>query len=92
MSKPYPRPFPCESPTCGKVLGIVSQDSQRNVTLFVLKYARPKDFELTDDMQLTKGDFAVMRMGYGTVPCECGHDTTWHWNQHLMDALVRRTK
>jgi len=74
------------------MLGIIAKDNQHNVTLYVLRDAKPKDFEITNGMQLSKSDFAVIEMGYGIIPCLCGYDTTWHWNQHLLDTLIRRTK
>lgn len=87
--KPYPRPFYCSNPSCCKLLGIIDRDNRRIVSLYVLKEFRPQGTTL-DDIQLTRADFRVMRMGYGDVPCTCGHDTTWHWNNQLISRLTNR--
>ena len=90
--KPYPRPFHCGSPTCEKVLGIIDRDVvQHNVSLYILRNPLACDIVI-EEQTFTRKDFSVMKMGYGVVPCSCGHDTTWHWNQHLLDTLIRRSK
>lgn len=88
--KTYPRPFYCENPSCGKLLGVIDRSNQRIVSLCVLKYPRPSGTEL-DDVQLVRADFSVLHMGYGDVPCTCGHDTTWHWNNQLLSRLTNRS-
>jgi len=87
--KPYPRPFRCGNPSCGKLLGVIDRDNKRIVSLYVLSASRPSGTQI-EDLELTRADFRVMRMGYGDVPCTCGHDTTWHWNNQLISRLVDR--
>lgn len=87
--KPYPRPFSCANPSCGKLLGIVNRDNQRIVSLFVLRTPRPACTTL-EESEFTRADFSVMSMGYGDIPCTCGHTTTWHWNNQLLSRLTNR--
>lgn len=88
-NKAYPRPFTCSNPSCEKLLGIIDRDNQRIISLYVLKVIRPKGTQL-EDLELRREDFSVMRMGYGDIPCTCGHDTTWHWNNQLLTRVTRR--
>jgi hypothetical protein len=87
--KQYPRPFVCGNPSCEKLLGIIDRDSKRIVSLYVLKETHPRGTQI-EELELTRADFSVMRMGYGDIPCPCGHDTTWHWNNQLLTRVTRQ--
>ena len=87
--KSYQRQLVGSNPSCEKVLGIIERDNQRIVSLYVLKVIRPKGTQI-EDMELRRTDFSVMRMGYGDIPCTCGQDTTWHWNNQLLTRVTRR--
>lgn len=88
--KPYPRPFVCANPSCQRLLGVIARDEVKHtISLYVLKSSRPRGTEL-DDLELRRADFSVLGMGYGDIPCPCGYDTTWHWNNQLLTRITRR--
>ena len=87
--KPYPRLFACGNPSCQKVIGIMNRDPHGNVWLYPFREVRPKGTDL-DDLELVRTDFSMLRVGFGVVPCTCGHNTRWYPSIRVLNWLIAK--
>jgi hypothetical protein len=88
---PYPRLFLCGNPSCQKVLGIKDRDGQRAIWLYVLRNGRAKGTQLKD-LALVRSEFSMIHVGFGDVPCTCGHNTRWLMSKSVLRRILARYK